>query len=576
MVAAAGTETALQNEVRPIGEVLCLQSVDPTQILLAHFDIGISQTSNMANQQCPRLSKEIEQDPAALLESLLRRAETLLEEYKAYQACLQNDQKSKDVEARIFRRGIESEARSLRGVATKIKGVDNGEHDDDTVDGDERRSKRLQVLRSSNLSFYEAIWNTAKSSFGIRALGKRIYWGTRPDTHSGPPGRSCSKNALLDLVSDDGLTWTKVSIITEKRLLFDIAKEGWAGYLDGSDSGLEEPASGGAESGQRQNTNTLELVRLARDLTEAARSVRIQHRHPQVRFVLPRLTEGLQEDVDAMIADIRATGATVECGPGDHSRKDRNYTSMLPGSQAPALTSTLNIDCTILLALISDISHLPRGKLPPSPTSKSGHYHKAILKQIESEEESPLLPNEIYPALSDRTLICTDLAAQRMKEIADTMGTVSERARANIILGEGIFFEKASTALRAAFKEHSTHDIPDTLHLPIQIMTFDNTPEPPADGVTCNGYSVISAKIKDSLHLSPINSSVFMYGWQQKIVTITSNRVVANQIEKALNEILDAEESQGREIINFEGPKLWVCESARSLVGKDKQDGLRT
>ena len=517
-------------------------------------------------------------DSASLLNALLRRADTILNEFKAYQHYLQQVQKSREVEARIFRRGVESEFKSLN---TLMKNIASSQKNQDTIPEDGvQQARRLHTLRSSNLPFYEAIWDTAKLSRGIRALGKRVYWSDHDiaNSHTKQIGKTTSKSVAVDLVSDDGLLWTKVSIVTEKRLLFDMAKEGWEDY--GGDSDISDEESNEQKPDGDGRTSKLELVRLAEALHVASRSVRVRYRHPTIRFVLPRLTEGTQADIDAMIADIRATGAIVKCGPqpltSDGLASSPPFNHMRPSSHLPILTPSLNIDCTILLALISDISHCSRDKLPPSPTSKSGAYHTAIIQQIESEEKSPLLPSEIYPTLAERRLVCTDLAAQRMREIVITMGTSTERARADVILGDGQYSANDAGGLRRALRELSTHELSDGVQLPIEEVSYKLIMS--SSGSNCSSGALpmdFAEKLTISLHLSPINSSVFMYGWQHNIVTITSNRVVANQIEKALNEILDTEERDVKAVDDFEGPKLWVCDSARSLVGKDKMHGLR-
>lgn len=81
-----------------------------------------------------------------------------------------------------------------------------------------------------------------------------------------------------------------------------------------------------------------------------------------------------------------------------------------------------------------DISHLHSKNIPPS---LSGGYHVAIIRQIEAEETSPLLKSELFPLLVGRELQCTSHAARRMREIVQTMGTATEKARADILLGGG-------------------------------------------------------------------------------------------------------------------------------------------
>jgi hypothetical protein len=62
--------------------------------------------------------------------------------------------------------------------------------------------------------------------------------------------------------------------------------------------------------------------------------------------------------------------------------------------------------------------------------------------------------------------------------------------------------------------------------------------------------------------LSPINQSVFLYGWITGITTISSNRTVAKTIEGTIETHRLADDDSG--------PDIWLCPTARSLVGKEK------
>ena len=62
--------------------------------------------------------------------------------------------------------------------------------------------------------------------------------------------------------------------------------------------------------------------------------------------------------------------------------------------------------------------------------------------------------------------------------------------------------------------------------------------------------------------LSPINQSVFLYGWATGRTTISSNRTVAKEIEGTIETHRLAEDDAG--------PDIWLCPTARSLVGKEK------
>ena len=58
-------------------------------------------------------------DPANLLSNLQSRARSLLDEFRAYQAHLKSYNKQHEVELRIFRRGVESEVKSLERITQK-------------------------------------------------------------------------------------------------------------------------------------------------------------------------------------------------------------------------------------------------------------------------------------------------------------------------------------------------------------------------------------------------------------------------------------------------------------------------
>ncbi len=547
-----------------------------------------------------------------LLESLQRRADKLLTEFRSYQAYLGSENLPKNVETRIFRRGVEAEHKNLGSFVSKDLG--NKSDTAREIKAKDHESKRLQALRSSNLPFYEAVWASAKRCRAVTALGRRLYWdGNRTginlnhlsnDAESPKPRQKKARSALVDIVADNGAEWIKVSIVTAKRLVFEMAREGWEGYGGGSDAGDSESEGEHSSTATSSEKGKLELVKLAGDLCDASQATRIKYRHPQVKFMLPRIREGEDDMIDAVVADIRATGATVVCGERPHhalgchadqapvcsSSTPPLFELMLPSHSHPMLTPTLNIDCTILLALISDISHVSRANLPSSPSNSSGTYHSAILKQIESEETTPLLPDELYPILEGRKLLCTELAAKRMREIVCTMGTKSETVRAEILLGQGKHVGHSSEDLSEAWQRSSCHVLSNDINLPIIVEEFAFNAETGRhdDRATHAAADNMARRLSPAFNLSPINASVFIYGWTNDIVTVTSNKVVAVGIERALNQIQDEDERRLRDGptttsdhrehdcvgCDFVGPKMYVCETARSLIGKDKGNGL--
>ncbi|KIX08271.1 uncharacterized protein Z518_02927 [Rhinocladiella mackenziei CBS 650.93] len=583
---------------------------------------------------------------ANLLNSLQIRAQALLDELRAYQAHLQARNRQKEVEIGVFTRGVEAEVKSLEKL--RLRFAEGNEADWAECEEDDE-SPQLHALRSSNLPFYETVWNVAKSCRGITALGKKVYRSAedcpnhieKPGDQvlTRPPSRRShirKKGVPVDIVAEDGLEWIKVSTVTEKRLLFEMAKEGWESYADFSDGSDIRP-SNDAPADRCERITKLELVRVAEELKAASRAVRVQFQHPRIRLVLPKVREGALHDVDAFIAGLRATGATVQCGQGfvntnkvqqevclekvalnheatvfyknetvrmvkevSYGQANRTFSTheshallgtqqrldldrLMPAVLTRQLTETLNVDCTILLALVSDISHLRGPRLTSDSNEPKGSYHKAILRQIDAEEVSPLLPKEIYPLLMGRELKCTFHAAQRMREIVQCMGTSSERTRADILFGEREYQGQPISVLRQALSEQSSYSVPYEIQFPIKVVDFDANqlllsparPESVPGAERIKAFpSSIAARVVSSMHLSPVNSSVFLYGWVERVATLTSNRTVARGLLRAINELLDQDERNGIQWFKddeiFMGPQIYICETARSLIGKAK------
>ena len=586
----------------------------------------------------------------ASLQSLLVRAQALLDGITTFESLLCSTKNEVDI--RVFKRGVGAEKRTLErlGVSLRSRRGEPGEGASEisrsTVNGYRRKvtgpSCVANRIESSNLSWYEALWAIARRQHGVTAILRRMYCSSQRGDGLKPRFESnnslecrdgCEQprkqNVMVDIIAQDGLEWIKVSTITQRRLLFEMAKEGWNGYDSESDLGSYAGSEGQSKGGH--DSGGLRLVRLAHEMKIAARGVRVRYQHPKIRFILPNIKEGAIDEVDAVIADIRTTGAAVNCSGSGYinnadvdmsnlSIGDDDLRTMLPStiSSAPRLTSTLNIDCTILLSLISDISHVLKEDLLLAP---AGRYCKDVLRQIEVDARSPLLSNELYPMMIDRELVCTTEAVRRMREIVETMGTHSEKMRAGIFFGEALSSTPDSDAsgkdallmakprspaeniadqLRSLLRAYSAHTVPASLKLPIKVVDYDIdavlTGSIPAKHMP---VPIARNVINKKLRLSVVNKSMFSYGWDAGIVTLTGNRAATSQIERAINEALgeaenesdrngersgadagafstqsgqltgDAEQSaSGRSDIRF-GPDF--CYSTpRSLIGKDK------
>ncbi|RDW63006.1 uncharacterized protein DSM5745_10117 [Aspergillus mulundensis] len=528
----------------------------------------------------------------SLAHALVTRCRTLLSELDAFTALLAETQRNPQVvEVRSLRSNVLSELKTLErlqgqldaGRAQCQDGLGNSNSDEhaQAEDGDsvaeptDADSRAIHALRSSNLPFYEAVWTIAKRSCtGLVAFGKRFYWDGEGPSASGKGGKSRKgkdknkRSVFVDIVADDGEEWVKVSTISETRLLFEMAKKGWEGDSDVDSDAEERTVLQNHDTGDDSDDDDdeIELLKLAGDMRKAANLVWVNYRRPKLRFVIPKVEEGSSPEIDDLLKAIRSYGVVVSCGedafaPQLYIKASSNDTAVQDGvgsvkdevrnllpNRFKRFTPTLNVDCTLLLAIVSDLSHC-------KDIAPSLQHHKAINRQIEMERERPLLLAELWPAMESHELICTSEAARRMREIVETIGTETERKRMTILMGDQPFTCAKSASLVEELQKVSDYPVPSQLNLPIRIIDAS-----PAIDLGKSKLSPIARKVEEIL--SDINTSVFMYGWVSDIMTITSNRTVVKQVETMIEEYRNDED--------LKGPLIWVCDTARSLIGKEK------
>lgn len=525
------------------------------------------------------------------LEAIHERATALLTEFHAFNNYLRAKVRHDEVESRIFRRGLEAEVEGLRVL---ISGKERSGHGLDELSAEELESKRARLLQTSNVPHYEIWWTIAKQCRGIRGLGRRIVLDGHRDgkrARGKRPNPEQGKEVQIDIMANDGEEWIKISTMSEKRLVLEMAKEGWERYNDYDSDPDEECLD--AKPNEAPQVRKLELLRLAEALAAASRTVRTRYRHPHIRFILPRITEGLNSDVDALLADVRATGASVDCGTlatdmTEEQALEHCFARMLPTTYKPELTPVLNLDCSILIALLSDQCHVPPSQLPGRPPGALPLYNAAILQQMAEEEAFPLLPNQLWPLMAQRTLTCTDEAAMRMRNIVHMMGTDPEVQRADIILGDGGYETRSSAELRDALQALSHHAIPSDILLPVRVVPVDVlvlTSNKALQTAFSQQHQhdafphEIAHRLVRTTKLSALNAAVLLYGWAEDIVTVTSNQTAVSQIERGINAVLDEMEREegvsntGTDhdgAVRFREPRFWAVEGSRSLVGRKK------
>lgn len=492
---------------------------------------------------------------AEVAENLQKRCDALLSEVTIFEQKLVEVGRAKQVELRTFTSSIRAEIKSL----SRIGSLD--QHSDE---------QRLHMLRSANVAFYEAVWLTAKHSAGVTGFLKRFPWanpshavpertdGSGDAVHSHVEKRK-KAGASVDIVADNGAEWVKLSTISETRLLFEIARRGWERHPDDSSDSENDVSAGRKDYNNDESLeDDISILRAAEELSRASRATRVRYRHPRIRMVLPKIVRGRVKAIDDLLDDIQALGVQLQTADVLASTgilKDISMEEALRNlilDDAALLTPTVNIDCTILLAIVSDLSN--------KHVEKDAWLHIAAKRQIEMEEEQNLLPSVLMPAMGARKLVCTREAATRMQEIVMTIGTESEKARTHALLSDMPGIDSRVDRL-AAFARLSDHNIPERWQLPIEIVETEAHLPP--------GLPAIAENVANEL--SELNRSVFLYGWQRGITTLTSNRTIARRIQTIVEQSLEPDSDE------ITGPDLWICATARSLLAKEKnREGPQT
>lgn len=154
---------------------------------------------------------------------------------------------------------------------------------------------------------------------------------------------------MADIVCEDGLEWVKVSSHTEKRIIWDFAKAGWVAGSD-SEEDFEDDDGGEAEG----------LLKQVETLVKASKATRVRYRNPKVRLVLPRISrEPKAKEVGVVLQRLRNLGVVVQTKEdlADEELKLVDVVERLVPDRVEEFSEVLNIDCTVMLAFVSDISH---------------------------------------------------------------------------------------------------------------------------------------------------------------------------------------------------------------------------
>ncbi|KAK7937641.1 uncharacterized protein PG986_014509 [Apiospora aurea] len=483
-------------------------------------------------------------------------------------------------------------------------------------------------LSGANLPFYEAIWETAKRSRDLVDIRCKICInptcklplapGSRIMPSLGTQSSSKLRHITVDVITDGGLAWYKVSTTTNRKLLYDLAKE--AVYCGDSDEEDDDPFE--------DETADLDipLLKIAKDMTQAAANHRIRTKQPKAYIILPRVFEGETVQVDKLLQLCRKTGVTILCGADLPPVPSFGTTAVVPKSMTdvprrlndPDLAVESDsepvlhgislmepLEACMVANGVDDMLQISDGRISategettlpdvsrqsvmsvmfPHPSSsftevlnidtsvlvalasdfshtavpRQGWYNRHHVAHWEQEKKEHFLPAHLYPTLGDHELVCVTEAAETLRHIVKTMGTPAEKARARVILGDDDDGnEIGQQELVRALQDLSIYEVPSNFRLPIRAVDKNEK--------DCQKQLPDASKHVLAGQLNP-GRSVFAYGWAAGVTSITCNAAAVKQMATELERETGLDDSAW--------PSIWAFPTSRPLVGTPKPEGV--
>ncbi|RFU76809.1 hypothetical protein TARUN_5395 [Trichoderma arundinaceum] len=364
--------------------------------------------------------------------------------------------------------------------------------------------------------------------------------------------RTLKEQAKVEVdVVDGGKEWLDIRWLQADRLARQMTDCGW-GWGDYQLGDVVE----------REEWEDTPLAKQVKRLVAAAKMNRHEYRVPRLRIVFPNLMKGENEDIDVLLDQICRLDPLVEIIIEDSSGKFmstpppplEDAIKNLMGDEFDGLTDTLNMDHTILVDLISDITHF---QLQPQPWQA-----QTTRLQIEEERKhGGVMVRELYPILQGRTLVCTQEAAEHFHEVLNTVGTPTERERGRLLVPFDDDTRSMSAGeIRSRFEQLSTHTLPRDVQVPIQILAETWTMSTVNQAVADGRLPTVALDVAKCGAFKSSKLSIYMYGWATGNITITSNKEVRGQIRTWVE--------TNRRDDHERGPAIWRIDVTRNLLAK--------
>ncbi|KAI6002063.1 hypothetical protein EDD15DRAFT_2158524, partial [Pisolithus albus] len=232
---------------------------------------------------------------------------------------------------------------------------------------------------SSNAPYLIAVWQELVHSHRPIALYRTFFHGNCGQGYTPHRRKLSNRPVKVDVVSENGAWWIRVNTVKNSRLAMEFCE--LDSYLTSSSSEEEGDNDDRARYGDltclRQGLEN-SVLRMARELLAAAADnpLPISGLVPQVTLRLTRLNPTLVDDsgteadprIAGTVAILQDMGIDVQLG---------ERTGVLPDKchEVPQIelqpTSNINLDLSVLIALVSDITH---ASLPRSPNEVKARF----------------------------------------------------------------------------------------------------------------------------------------------------------------------------------------------------------
>lgn len=509
-------------------------------------------------------------DVARLASDTIQQIDSLIAELDALSTAYK--QRLKDL-TRLERRELPDPIPGLHDFMVSVRGTKNSvqrllrartsgtNKDLDEIDADARRerdNKDRGVILGCGIATHREQWDVIKRAQGLLSFRRRFG------------GKNGKLGPTIDAVVEDGTEWLKVFNLTEKKLIYQMAQEGWHPD-DSSDGGDSDDSDDDENSG-------ITIIKSTKQLVQAARLNRCNTRIPRLHIVLPNLTRGRVDAIDKILDRVRSLGVSrrqegnveivVDCANSAFLQKpmpslEQAFMNMFRDTNLDRLTPVLNLELTVILSLVSDIAH---AEIEPKEW-----FSRQTLAHIDDEKHAPgVRLQTVYSALRGRRLECTQEVAREVCNVVYDLGTEMTRERTLVLFGRedlrdgldkprrrvvspghdsgnsnGTGIQDSSDAeqevrrssLVSRFRQLSKYPVPDDLQLPVQIVGEDEFDHKEYEALIAqNKLPPVAAGVWAKLDRS-YNRSCHLWGWLQDITTVSANNLNTRLIDATVDKV---------------------------------------